>query len=258
MSQRAIKRIALITMVIDHIGAFIPGMPMWFRYIGRISAPLFFFCCAWGFEHTHSKEKFILRLYIAGIVMEIGNLAVYHFFAGPRSYDPPDNGIFTTLFVGTLICYLWEKKKYGFLILYGGYHVALMWIFYHLDIDIPVYAEYMLVNVFAPVLYVEGGIMCVLLFCALYRFKDCPILLAEVMLCYTYVVYKGSHRYWNNAILHFDVFNMWDFQYLAIFSLIIMLLYNGKKGKGCKYFYYIFYPAHVWILYVIGQFMGSR
>ncbi|MCR5722201.1 MAG: conjugal transfer protein TraX, partial [Lachnospiraceae bacterium] len=46
MSHRTLKRIALITMIIDHIGAFIPGAPIWLRYIGRISAPIFFFCCA--------------------------------------------------------------------------------------------------------------------------------------------------------------------------------------------------------------------
>lgn len=29
-------------MVIDHIGEFFPQSPMWFRLIGRVSAPLFF------------------------------------------------------------------------------------------------------------------------------------------------------------------------------------------------------------------------
>lgn len=30
-----------------------------------------------------------------------------------------------------------------------------------------------------------------------------------------------------------------------------MLLYNGKRGRGIKNFFYIFYPAHVYILYAL-------
>lgn len=258
MSQRSIKRIALITMIIDHIGGFIPGMPIWFHYIGRISAPLFFFCCAWGFEHTRSKERFILRLYLAGVVMGLGNLAVYYLCGSPRSADPPENGIFTTLFLGALLCYLWEKKKYGFLILSVIYQIAFYLIFYYGQFSMPGESEYMIICIFAPILSIEGGIIFVLLFCALYLYKDCPILLADVMLTCSFVVYKGTHRAWNNPILRFDVFNFWNFGYLMVFALVIMLLYNGKKGKGSKYFYYIFYPAHVWILFAIGQFLTKR
>lgn len=42
MSINMIKLIALVCMLIDHIGEFIPQSPLWFRYIGRLAAPLFF------------------------------------------------------------------------------------------------------------------------------------------------------------------------------------------------------------------------
>jgi hypothetical protein len=29
------------------------------------------------------------------------------------------------------------------------------------------------------------------------------------------------------------------------------MLYNGKRGSGSKYFFYIFYPAHIYLLYLI-------
>ncbi|MBD5521310.1 MAG: hypothetical protein HDR03_08845 [Lachnospiraceae bacterium] len=44
MSITALKTLSLILMTIDHIGAFIPEMPIAFRWIGRLSAPVFLFC----------------------------------------------------------------------------------------------------------------------------------------------------------------------------------------------------------------------
>lgn len=40
-------------------------------------------------------------------------------------------------------------------------------------------------------------------------------------------------------------------QYTAFISSILMYLYNGKRGKQPKYFFYIFYPAHLLLLYIL-------
>ena len=64
MTVTALKIIALITMTIDHIGEFILGIPVWFRWIGRISAPIFMFCLAEAIHHTKNLRKYILRLYL--------------------------------------------------------------------------------------------------------------------------------------------------------------------------------------------------
>ena len=63
MSSTALKLLALGLMLIDHIYEFLPGMPVILTILGRISAPLFFFCTAWGFHHTRSRETYLLRLY---------------------------------------------------------------------------------------------------------------------------------------------------------------------------------------------------
>ena len=40
-------------------------------------------------------------------------------------------------------------------------------------------------------------------------------------------------------------------QSLMALAAIPMILYNGERGKGMKNFFYIFYPAHIGLLYCI-------
>lgn len=42
----------------------------------------------------------------------------------------------------------------------------------------------------------------------------------------------------------------------APLGFVPVLLYNGKRGLRMKYFFYIFYPAHLLILYAISKYMG--
>ena len=58
LNRNVLKIIALITMLIDHIGlVFFPGIEI-FRIIGRISFPIFAFMIAEGCEHTENKKKY--------------------------------------------------------------------------------------------------------------------------------------------------------------------------------------------------------
>ena len=48
-----------------------------------------------------------------------------------------------------------------------------------------------------------------------------------------------------------NIFNLSDIQFFSLISLIFIFMYNGGKGRSMKYFFYLFYPLHFFILEII-------
>lgn len=267
MSINFIKLIALLFMLIDHIGEFIPQSPVWFRYIGRLSAPLFFYCSAWGFYYTRNRKKYMLRLYIFGILMSLGNICLYY-FVGNASYDASfSNNIFVTIFLGCVVVYLYEKadnrkkriKYISLLLLQQLVAFALCVILAEL-LNIPRAIDtYMLYygygSLFGSMVFTEGSVLFVLFFVLVYFIKDRPIYLSAFVVVFsgfltvlirrTYYM-RGPAEY----LIPFD-----RYQWMMLLVIPFFFLYNGKKGKNLKWFYYLFYPLHIWGLYVLGHMM---
>ena len=69
MTTFQLKLLALLLMLIDHIGYYFEGTPAVLRLIGRLSFPLFLFCMTQGWRHTRDRKKYLLRLYGMSLVM---------------------------------------------------------------------------------------------------------------------------------------------------------------------------------------------
>ena len=72
LSSSELKWIALVLMVLDHIHymfAYTGLIPEWFSMAGRLSAPLFLFCLAEGFAHTHDRRKYFIKVYLIHLLM---------------------------------------------------------------------------------------------------------------------------------------------------------------------------------------------
>ena len=109
MNTTNMKLLALILMLFDHVAEFIPGMPIWFHWIGRISAPIFFFCTVWGLYYTHDRKKYLGRLYVSGAAMGIIVYIFNNCCPNPQRYIT--NNIFVTLFLIGCISMMIEKWK---------------------------------------------------------------------------------------------------------------------------------------------------
>ena len=47
------------------------------------------------------------------------------------------------------------------------------------------------------------------------------------------------------------------FQWMAVFAVVPMLLYNGQRGRGCKALFYAVYPAHIYLLYALSWWVAE-
>ena len=66
LSGTALKTIALVLMLMDHIHYFFEFtgcIPEWFSMLARLSAPLFLFCTVEGFAHTHDRKRYFFRIW---------------------------------------------------------------------------------------------------------------------------------------------------------------------------------------------------
>lgn len=110
-----LKMIAIVAMLIDHVGAVLLPKYMILRVIGRIAYPIFAYTLVEGFLHTHDVKKYMMRMGILALVSEVPfDLA---FSGTPLEFG--HQNVFFTLFLGLLMLYLLLKaptKLSGFLL----------------------------------------------------------------------------------------------------------------------------------------------
>lgn len=247
MNTFALKGIALLCMVIDHIGYYFPATPVWLHWIGRISYPLFLFCMIWGYHYSKDRKKYLLRLYGMSLFMTSFGLAVSHYFPTVAGYG--NHNIFVPLLlVGILISIVeafGKDKKKGALMLCG---LAGMQLFYYMAPSFFPFLRNMsgdvLTGIIPNLAINEYGFPFIALGVLLYFCKE-----RKDLLCVTYLIFclsQFSEEMLNGGGI---------LQSFMVLALPLMLRYNNEKGPSMKWFFYFFYPAHSFLLFYLANFV---
>lgn len=114
MNTFTLKIIALLLMLIDHIGLYFDTMPVWLRFLGRGSYPLFLFCMVWGYHYTRSRKMYLLRLYLMSIFMAVFGYAADYCFPTETGFG--NHNIFvpmllTGILISTIEAFCRDRKK---------------------------------------------------------------------------------------------------------------------------------------------------
>lgn len=261
MTSTTLKVITLLLMFLDHIGTFIQGAPIWFKWIGRISAPLFIFTMVWGLHYTRDRKKYLKNMYLWGVGMSIGDVIVSTLL--PNAHSIPSNNIFVTLFligcISTAIELIKNKKrKEGWLLLSGLVVVQIIG-FVLIDLvqkmmpTIPT-MYFVVVALLPNIIHCEGMFVVIIVGVALYFAKQ----LKPMYFSLVYTIVSIMMFISQEVTFSFDGLLNQNYQWMMIAALPLMLYYNGKKGKNLKWLFYIFYPTHIYLLCWLGTFIQLK
>lgn len=103
-----LRLLALVTMLIDHIGAVVFPSALWMRYVGRLAFPIFAFQIAEGYRHTHNFRRYCLRLLLFGFLSEIP----FDLMLSGRILDWSHQNVMFTLLLGLLAIRCYEDNRY--------------------------------------------------------------------------------------------------------------------------------------------------
>lgn len=215
LTGNLLKLIAMLTMTIDHIGVILLPQYRILRIIGRLAMPIYAFMIAEGCHYTHDRKAYFLRLLGLAILCQVVYAAV-------------DRSLYQCILVTFslsvgLICAIdnaRNKKTPGSILAAAMLTAAVYFLCEKLSLFVPgFHVDYGFWGVLLPVIVYFGG----------------RNIVAFAVGVFALCLSSGRHTQW------------W-----AMLSVPLLALYNGQRGKHrLGWLFYLYYPAHLVILYAI-------
>ncbi len=218
LSGNQLKLLALVFMTLDHIGlSLLPQYPI-FRILGRLSLPIFAYMIAEGCRYTRNRMRYLLSTAGLALVCQL-----VYFFAMGSLYQC----ILVTFSLSIVLIYALDwafarNKATAWLALTAGFAGIT-------------FAAVVLPKLLSNTDYaIDYGIWGILLPVWIYLGKTKT---QAFLLCTMGLVLLAT----NSAPI----------QWYALLALPLLALYTGKRGRyNMKYLFYIYYPAHLAIIYL--------
>lgn len=222
LNSAHLKIIGMVTMLIDHIGAFIllpwiqagngnDNFEQWeliytiMRSIGRLAFPLFCFLIVEGFIHTRDVKKYMTRMGIFALLSEI-------------PFDLAKSGVILE----------WSHQNVMFTLLAGLVAIWGIKNFQQAHLRILIVVGCLFFANFLQTDYSYFGVAVVII---LYVLRD--------------------FRFYQSVAGALSFTGSW----FAMPSFVLTYFYNGEKGKLNSKLFYAFYPVHLLILAFIAHLL---
>lgn len=232
-----LKILACLFMLVDHMGLLLFPQALWMRYVGRLAYPLFAYFIAEGCRYTRNKTRRFLSVFVLAVICELVYIILEGYYGN----------ILLTFSISILLIYLLQGSKAA-LKKHNALSVAVTAIFV---------VSVVLVYFFCKYIGVDYGFFGVVT-PVLVTLFDSPDKKKEEFV-------GGKSRALSLVMLTVGlsllsfINPVFDFQYYSLLAIIILLLYNGKKGKhSFKYGFYVFYPLHLVLLWIIALYISAH
>jgi hypothetical protein len=252
-----LKIIALGLMTMDHMHQFFSsnGIPIWFTWLGRLSAPLFFFTMAEGFFHTKNRITYVKRLYFFSVIMSLGKFISWNISKSNSSYPMVSNNIFETFFLIALNILLFEFVRGKNKELFKKVFLTSVAVFCEIILPIGVDSLFskstskIILSFLPSPLLCEGSFIFVILGIMFFYLRNNRKRMMSIYSIFSLAFFPFLNFSFETAFYN-------NYQWMMIFSMPLMLLYNERKGHGLKYLFYVYYPLHIVLFFFIAGFIN--
>lgn len=219
LTGNQLKIIALIAMTCDHVGLQLFPQYDILRYVGRLAFPIFAYMIAEGAYYTKSRLKYFGQMLGMGFICQL-----VYFFAMDSLYQCILITFSFSLVLIFALDHAAKTRRLDAWCLFGLIFIVVVFLVEFLPLlltETDYAVDYGIWGVLTPVfVFAVPGKIKKLLFMAI------------PLICLSFV---GIY-----------------YQWMSLFALLLLMLYNGKRGKcRMKNLFYFYYPLHLVAIYVI-------
>ena len=214
--RELLKWIAVLTMTIDHIGVVIYPEYTFLRIIGRLSFPLFSYLLVLGVKNTRNVRHYFTRLFLFALISQVP----FYLASGIKPYE--GFNIFFTLSFGVLAIHLFKKRS----ILTVLPVLAALF----LNFDYSFYGILLIICLDVLDNYTKYGVISILVLSMLFMPLG-PTQLFSLCALPIILLYKNGSLKIQREVNQKEKYPVWR-----------------------KYFFYIYYPLHLTVLYLMNVF----
>lgn len=228
MSAISLKILAIIAMTVDHAAVlFVDSHSLlhyFIRLFGRLTAPIMAFLLAEGFKHTRSRKKYLLRLFVFGLISQPFYFSMFYGRLPGSLTDFIGNwNVMVSLSIALL----------SLIVLESALPETPRLILVSVCISLGHFSDWsLMIPVWTVIFYVFRN-----------DFRKAALLFAVASVILQTMIFAKNY----------DSFALFTYHYGTLLALIPLSCYNGQRGNVRhkslnRWFFYVYYPAHMIVL----------